>query len=168
MRTVRQGATPDDALHAIEGYLQRDTPWEEVDNLIDIFEKKGGYEEKGIGTPFEIFTKLLKVTKQSVGETKWKTIRSRYYDARRQRVRKLRDEGLSQRAIAKQVGVDEKQVRRELRTYNKKGPHPRDVIRYMVTSYTNPETAARKLLEKFGAEWCRELAIGVLEELEDQ
>ena len=58
-------------------------------------------------------------------------------------MRKLRDEGLSQRAIAKQVGVDEKQVRRELRTHDRKGPQPRRV--YQVSNYTKPETAARKL-----------------------
>lgn len=153
MPSVRQGATPDDALHAIEGYLKRDTPWEEVDKLIDIFAKKGGYEEKGIGTPLEIFTKCLGVDNK---HPKYPKIKERYYDQRRRRERELRDQGLSLRAIAKKVGISEAQVRKDLRTYNKKGTQ--DVTRYQVTSYTKPETAAQKLREKFGAAWCRKLA----------
>jgi hypothetical protein len=92
VRTVKHGATADTALRAIEGYLEQDTPWETVDKLIAIFAEKGGYEEKHIGTPFEIFTKCLGVTK---AHPKYKTIKDRYYASRRERVRELRDEGLS-------------------------------------------------------------------------
>jgi hypothetical protein len=42
----------------------------------------------------------------------------------------------SQRAIAKKVGVDQKTVHADLRSHDKKPPHPRTV--YQISHYTKP------------------------------
>ena len=157
--------TPDAGLvlDMIKRELERDTNWDEVDIRVEMFEEANGYDNTEAKTPFQIFTKLLGVTKANIGETKWKTIKDRYYASRRQRVQELADEGLSQRAIAKQVGVSKTQVVKDLGTHDKKGDQPRRV--YQVSNYTKPETAAAKLLDKFGHDWCRDLQAALGEAL---
>ena len=88
--------------------------------------------------------------------------------------RELANEGLSQRAIAEKVGVSKRTVKRywnrshESSLDTKTESPPRQRIQVNLSNYTKPATAIPKLIDKFGAEWCRQLAIGLLAALEDR
>jgi hypothetical protein len=148
-------------INMIKRELETDTNWDNVDIRIEMFEEAGGYDTTEAKAPFQIFTRLLGVNK---GHSKWKTIESRYREARRQHERELRDRGLSLRAIGKKVGVSKSQVEKDLSTHDKKGGQPRRV--YQVSNYTKPETAAAKLLDKFGHGWCSDLVVALKGQLE--
>lgn len=159
MASTSYKATPGMVLSAIQANLETDTDWEHMDELVmSRFVDVGGYEETGVGSPFEVFTKCLGINSK---HPKYQIIRKRYLVKRRELVAELADEGLSQRAIAERMGVSQGTVMNDVNSYNKKPIQPRDVIRYQVTSYTKPETAARKITDKFGADWAYELQLAL-------
>jgi hypothetical protein len=72
-----------------------------------------------------------------------------------------REAGESYREIAKDVGVAPNTVKNRCAintVITAKVAHPRNVIGYRITQYTKPETAADKIIEKFGADFAQQLA----------
>ena len=75
------------------------------------------------------------------------------------------EEGKTQREIAEELGVSQRTVSDDLAEKNvrtqKPAKEPRQRIRYEITQYTKPETAARRIREVFGDEFAASLAISL-------
>jgi predicted transcriptional regulator len=75
---------------------------------------------------------------------------------------KTQDPTLTQQEIADQVGVSQQRVaqiiqEKTVRTEKTCKPK-RAKLRYEITSYTKPETAAQKIIDTFGEEFAKNLA----------
>ena len=142
-----------------------------VDHLADIVEDTYVYElwkDKYLATPEKFFermgilgldlenpAKLIKALRSKRSPTKAKFI------ARAEKAIALREQGLTQQAIADELGVSQPTISDHLsgkRVQTQKADKaPRKVTQYTVTQYTTPETAALKIREKFGDEWAQKL-----------
>jgi predicted transcriptional regulator len=82
---------------------------------------------------------------------------------RRETVKSLREDGLTQQEIADELGVHRNTVNSDLCTknevYTKEIVHkePRKVTQYKISQYTKPEVAAKKIREIFGDEFADRL-----------
>jgi predicted transcriptional regulator len=96
-----------------------------------------------------------------------KEIRSKREEiaARQEKAKELREEGKTQREIAEELGVSQRTVSDDLAEKNvrtqKPAKEPRQRIRYEISQYTKPETAARRIREVFGDEFAASLAISL-------
>ena len=145
----------------IKRELERDTNWDTVDIRVEMFEEADGFDSTEAKTPFEIFTKLLGVNKD---HPKWKTIKGRYYQSRTEMVRDMTNEGMTQQEIAESMGISQPMVSKII-TLDKNGYTPQERTQVNLSNYTKPETAAGKLVDKFGHEWCRDLVNALKEQL---
>ena len=70
-------------------------------------------------------------------------------------IHRLRDVGMTQQAIADEVGISQKTVSNILsdKSVITEKLLKREILRYTVSSYTKPETAAAKIRDKFGDEF---------------
>ena len=79
----------------------------------------------------------------------------------RAQAREMEAQGKTTNEIAAAFGVTDRTIRNwkaeKNRVMTPKVSAARQRITYQVSNYTKPETAARKLREKFGAEWCQQL-----------
>lgn len=80
--------------------------------------------------------------------------------ARAKTVRELREQGMTQQAIADELGVSQRTVSDDLlaekSVMTQKTAKPRKAV-YQISEYTKPETAAEKIHAKFGAEFAHAL-----------
>ena len=80
--------------------------------------------------------------------------------ARAKTVRELREQGMTQQAIADELGVSQRTVSDDLlaekSVMTQKTAKPRKAA-YQISEYTKPETAAEKIHAKFGAEFAHAL-----------
>jgi DNA-binding XRE family transcriptional regulator len=127
--------------------------WE--DNYLDgpdaFFERFGIY-----GLDLDQPAKLLKELRTETGKKKYQIA------IRQGKAKALRDEGLTQQAIADELGVSRPTIVSDLVSENgvmtpKTDTH-RERVTYQLSQYTKPETAARKIREKFGGEFANELS----------
>ena len=74
----------------------------------------------------------------------------------KQQAGQLKPEGKTQLAIARELGVGQQSVSRDLLRNTDQSPKvskPRNRIRLEINSGTKPEVAASKIVEKFGSEF---------------
>lgn len=141
-----------------------------VDHLADIIEDVYAFElwkDNYLDTPEEFFehmgifgldleepAKLLKALRSKRSSKKAEII------ARAEKVKELRKQGMTQQAIADELGVSQKTVSDDLVEKSvmaqKTTKAPRKAV-YQISEYTKPETAAIKIHEKFGAEFAQQL-----------
>lgn len=83
--------------------------------------------------------------------------------ARAEKVRELREQGMTQQAIADELGVSRRTVNSDMcaekSVMTQKPAQPRKAV-YQISEYTKPETAAQKIRDKFGEEFA--FALGTL------
>ena len=90
---------------------------------------------------------------------------------RAEKVKQLRDQGMTQQQIADAVGVHRNTVSSDLNQCTEKSVQtekpvqPRKVTQYTVTQYTKPETAAEKIRAKFGDDFALQLAASIQTEI---
>lgn len=144
-----------------------------VEHLADVIEDVYAFElwrDKYLDTPEQFFERLglfeldLDEPAKLIKELRKK--KSSYRDqiiARAAKAKELREQGMTQQAIADELGVHRNTIASDLCTEKsvrtQKTVQPRKA-RYEISEYTKPETAAQKIRDKFGDEFA--FALGTL------
>ena len=152
-----------------------------IDHLADVIEDVYAFElwkDKYLATPEEFFERIglfdldLKEPAKLIAELRKKNSSKKAEIVRRAaKAKELREHGLTQRAIAEELGVSQPTVVTDLSENSVPAEKPdkakRDHTEVRLRPGTAPEQAAQRIREKFGDEYAESLATAIQENQHD-